>query len=167
VNDPLTQDWQPEQVAVMEALRDWAVGFTELNHHLARWTGLPTSDANALGQVVWAAESGSPVSPAQLARRLGMTTGATTLLLDRLDRLERAGLVERSKESADRRRVTLRPTADGRASARAFLAFAGTEVADTLDRASAAELATVAAFLDRMTSAVDAATVRLRHHDRS
>jgi len=163
VNDPLTQDWLPEQTAVMEALRDWAVGFAELNHHLGRWTGLPTSDANALGQVVWAAESGAPVSPARLARRLGMSTGATTLLLDRL---ERQGLVERSKESADRRRVTLRPTEHGRAQARGFVAFAGTEIAATLVSADADELAAVTGFLQRMTQAAAAANARLPGHER-
>ena len=102
----------PAQVEVMEALRDWAVGFAELNQHMAAWMGLPGSDANALGQIVWAAESGEPLSPARLARRLGMTSGATTILLNRL---EGAGLIGRTREHADRRRVTLRPSETGRA----------------------------------------------------
>jgi hypothetical protein len=67
---------------------------------------LPGSDATALGQITWAAESGTPLSPAQLSRLLGMTTGATTILLNRL---ETAGHIRRSRESTDRRRVTLRP----------------------------------------------------------
>lgn len=156
--DPLTQVWSPEQVAVMEGLREWAVGFTELHHHLSGWMGLPTSDANALGQVVWAAEGGTPLSPAQLSRRLGMTSGATTVLLDRL---ERAGLVLRSRESADRRRVTVRPSEEGRDKARAFLAFAGTEIAQTVGAEQEQDLQVVIAFLSRMSAAVQAANARL------
>ncbi|PRY18142.1 MarR family winged helix-turn-helix transcriptional regulator [Kineococcus rhizosphaerae] len=156
--DPLTEAWSPAQVAVMEGLQEWLVGATELHHHLAGWTGLPTSDANALGQVVWAAESGTPLSPAQLSRRLGMTSGATTVLLDRL---ERAGFVVRSRESTDRRRVTVRPSTKGREEARAFLAFAGTEIAAATRSSDEQELRMVIAFLSRMSAAVRVANGRL------
>ena len=157
-SDPLTEVWRPDQVAVMEGLRDWAVGFTELHHHLGGWMGLPTSDANALGQLVWAAEGGAPLSPAELSRRLGMTSGATTVLLDRL---ERAGLVVRSRESTDRRRVTVRPSPEGRERARAFLAFAGTEIAEAARSSDEQELRVVTAFLARMSAAAQAANARL------
>lgn len=61
--DPLSVEWTAAQVEVMHRLRDWAVGFTELNQHLAAWMRLPGSDANALGQIVWADEAGAPLSP--------------------------------------------------------------------------------------------------------
>lgn len=153
--------WCPEQIAALEALRAWAVGYTEMNQNLARWTGLPTSDANALGHVTWADESGAPLSPALLSRRIGMTSGATTVLLDRL---ERAGLLVRSRESADRRRVTLRPSEEGRHRARSFTAFAGTEIAATVRTAEDHDLRVVAAFVDRMAAAVTSANDRLHRH---
>lgn len=159
--DPLTEDWRPEEIAVLEALLGWAVGFTELNQHLARWTGLPSSDANALGHITWAAEDGAPLSPLRLSRRIGMTSGATTVLLDRL---ERAGLVVRSRESTDRRRVTLRPTEEGREKARSFTAFAGTEVADTVRATDENDLRVAADFLSRMSAAVTRANERLNDH---
>ena len=156
--DPLTSTWTPAQVEVMHRLRDWAVGFTELNRHLAAWMRLPVSDANALGQITWAAEAGTPLSPARLARQIGMTTGATTILLNRL---ESAGHIHRSRESTDRRRVTLRPSAAAREQTRGFLALAGTEIAATLHTADPAELRTVATFLSRITTAATAANHRL------
>lgn len=159
MTDPLTAEWAPAQVAVMHALRDWAVGFTELNQHLAAWLDLPGSDANALGQITWAAETDAPLSPVQLARRIGLTTGATTVLLNRL---EAAGHVHRSRESADRRRVTLRPSPAARERAREFLAFAGAEIAATLRTADPDELRVVTGFLARITAAAGEANQRVR-----
>ncbi|WP_217422755.1 MarR family transcriptional regulator [Streptomyces sp. 8P21H-1] len=95
--DPLTSDWTPDQIEVMHRLRDWAVVFIELNQYLASWTGLSSSDAFALSRIVWAAETDTPLSPAQLSRQIGMTSGATTVLLNRL---ETAGHIHRSRETA-------------------------------------------------------------------
>ncbi|UOX93066.1 MarR family winged helix-turn-helix transcriptional regulator [Amycolatopsis sp. FBCC-B4732] len=158
MTDPLTAEWAPAQVAVMHGLRDWVVDFTELNQHFATWLDLPGSDANALGQITWAAETGAPLSPVRLARRIGLTTGATTVLLNRL---EAAGHVHRSRESADRRRVTLRPSAGARERAREFLAFAGAEIAATLRAADPDELDVVIGFLARITAAAAEANQRL------
>ncbi|MFD9700074.1 MarR family winged helix-turn-helix transcriptional regulator [Lentzea sp. NPDC059081] len=163
-NDPLAADWSSAQVEVMHRLRDWVVGFTALNQHLGTWMRLPASDANALGQIIWAAETDAPLSPAQLARQLGMTTGATTILLNRL---ETAGHVVRSRESADRRRVTLRPAPESREHARRFLALAGTEIAGVLHTTPPAELRTVAAFLARITTAAAEADGRLSSGSRT
>jgi MarR family transcriptional regulator, organic hydroperoxide resistance regulator len=156
--DPLVETWSAAQVEVMHGLRDWVVRFTALNQHLAEWLRLPASDANALGQIIWAAETDSPLSPARLARQIGMTTGATTILLNRL---EAAGHLVRSRESADRRRVTLRPAPAAREHARGFLAVAGAEIAGVLRTTSPAELRTIAAFLGRITAAAADADRRL------
>jgi DNA-binding MarR family transcriptional regulator len=162
--DPLTADWSPEQTAVMRRLGDWAVSFAELSRHLAAWTGLPGSDADALGHIVRAAEEDRPLSPAELSRRIGMTSGATTALLNRL---EAAGHIRRSREHDDRRRVTLRPEPDAREQVRGFLAVAGTEIAAVLQDTSAEDLRRVAAFIARITEAGAAANRRLRRGTRS
>ncbi|MFJ8962117.1 MarR family winged helix-turn-helix transcriptional regulator [Lentzea sp. NPDC102401] len=161
-SDPLTADWTPAQIEVMHRLRDWVIDFGELNQHLATWMRLPGADANALGQIIWTAETGTPLSPAQLSRQIGMTTGATTILLNRL---EAAGHVHRTRESTDRRRVTLRPTPASRQRAREFLGLAGTEIANVLHTTPPAELRTVATFLARMTAAADEANLRLGRSD--
>ena len=156
--DPLSVDWDDDQVTVMHRLRDWAVTFDELNRHLSTWMDLPVSDANALGQVVWAEQGGDPLSPARLARLIGMTSGATSILIDRL---EAAGHVARHRESTDRRRVALRPTDTARAESARFLGFAGAEIAETVQGTDPAETRVVIAFLARMTAAAAAANARL------
>lgn len=156
--DPLTHPWAEDEVAVMHGLRDWAVRFTELNRHLSSWMGLPVSDADALGQVIWAEVAGQPLSPASLARRIGMTSGAVSILLDRL---ETAGHVERHRESTDRRRITLRATTAAHAESQRFLGFAGAEIATTVQETPSDELRTVIGFLERMTAAATAANTRL------
>jgi DNA-binding MarR family transcriptional regulator len=47
-----------------------------------------------------------PISAGELARRTGLTTGAITGVIDRL---ERAGLARRSADPKDRRRVIIEP----------------------------------------------------------
>lgn len=50
-----------------------------------------------------------PMTAGDLSRRTGLSTGATTRLIDRL---ERAGYVRRCHDEADRRRVIIEPAYD-------------------------------------------------------
>lgn len=154
----LSAGWRPDQVEVMQRLREWSDGFTELNQHLADWMGLPTSDANALGHITWSAEAGRPLSPAQLSRRIGMTSGATSVLLGRL---EAAGHITRERSRTDLRRVSLHPTDAARERTGAFIAFAGTEIGAALRAAGPDELRHVLAFLERMSAGNQQAIERL------
>lgn len=70
-------------------------------------------------EIVYAEESNDPLSPARLGSRIGLSSGATTSLLNRL---EEAGHVIRSRESSDRRVVTLRTSAYVHARADEFFA---------------------------------------------
>lgn len=162
VTDPLEGAWKPGQIAAMDALHNWALGFAELNQHMSDWLGLPTSDANALGQIVWAAQQDQPLSPAKLARRIGMTTGAATVLLNRL---EAAHLIERSREQSDRRRVTLRPTPEARDKARSFTIASSEEIAATLRDIPDSQLLIAARVINRLTSAAHSANNRLSEMD--
>lgn len=151
--------WDVPQVEVMQALRDWAVAFGELNQQMAAWLDLPTTDANALGQILWAASADEPLSPARLGQRIGMTSGSVTVLVDRL---VAAGLVERSRSLADRRRVTLHPTAAAEERARAFAERSSTEIGSVLRSTEPADLEQATRFLRRITGAADEAAQRLR-----
>jgi len=159
MTDVFEAPWRAPEIEVMEALRGWAVAFAELNQHMATWMDLPTTDAQALGQVLWAASDGDPLSPARLGLRIGMTSGSVTVLVNRL---EAAGLIERSREHADRRRVTLRPTPAAQERARAFTETSVTEIAAALRETDPAALATSASFLGRMAEAATVAADRLR-----
>jgi DNA-binding MarR family transcriptional regulator len=52
---------------------------------------------------------GGPLTAGDIARASGLTTGAVTGILDRL---EKAGLVERFRDASDRRKVFVRPRVD-------------------------------------------------------
>ncbi len=67
---------------------------------IANQLQMPVTDVHAIGALM---EFG-PIGVGRLAELMGMTTGATTRLVDRL---ERAGYVTRKPDREDRRRVAI------------------------------------------------------------
>ncbi len=100
-------------------LRAFAGAYTELTRNFAGWLGLHATDAIALVEILTAEDGGVPLSPARLAERVGLSSGATTTLVNRL---EAAGYVVRSREHTDRRVVTLRAHATIAPEARDYFA---------------------------------------------
>lgn len=86
------------------ALRDCTRAAADFDHMLARRIGLRPMDYTAVNHVF---VNDGQLSPLELSARLGISTGSTSELIDRL---ERAGHVERHRSVEDRRRVSLRPT---------------------------------------------------------
>jgi len=84
------------------ALREAIRVAGEVDVALARRLHLRLMDNMALGHVM---NSDDALGPAELSARLGISTGSGTELVDRL---ERAGHLERHRDSRDRRRVSLR-----------------------------------------------------------
>jgi len=76
---------------------------------VAERLGLSLTDLRYLQIIAQAA----PVTAGEIAERTGLTTGAVTRMVDRL---EQAGYVQRSRDAADRRRVVV--TAEPEAVAR-------------------------------------------------
>ena len=93
---------------LLEGLRAHGMAFAELGRHFGARMGLHTTDAQALVEILSAEDRGAPLTQAGLSQRVGLTPGATSSLLNRL---EEAGHVTRTRDSADRRVVTLRATA--------------------------------------------------------
>ncbi|MEV0292823.1 MarR family transcriptional regulator [Nocardia sp. NPDC050710] len=93
---------QRERLAV--GLRAYGAKFTELGRRFADVLGVHSTDAFALLEISAAEELGEPLSPALLGKRISLTSGAMTALLNRL---EAAGYVTRTRGHADRRIVTL------------------------------------------------------------
>ncbi|GAA4799249.1 MarR family winged helix-turn-helix transcriptional regulator [Streptomyces ziwulingensis] len=112
-----------------------------LVHGFAGDHGLHATDVQALAAILDAEE---PMTPGRLRAHLGLTSGAVTACVDRL---ERAGHIRRVRESADRRVVHLYYAAGARAAARShFRPLAqATEAART--RFSEDELSVVLRFL--------------------
>jgi DNA-binding MarR family transcriptional regulator len=82
-----------------------AAAAVRLNIAIANELGLPHTDVQCIGLL-----AGGPAAPTRLAERLGLTAGAVTKVLDRL---ERGGYVHRSADPADRRRIVVTASAGG------------------------------------------------------
>lgn len=87
---------------------------------------------------------GDPLTPGRLGARLGVTSGAVTGIVDRL---ERAGHVERRPDPGDRRRTRLHQSEHGLRTAIAFFGPLGKRSTQVAERFSDAELAIVERFL--------------------
>lgn len=111
----------------------------------ARILGLAPSDVLALEHLF----ADGPLGPADIASRLGMTTPAATALVDRL---ERAGHVERRPHPTDRRRLEVVPTAQAEAAAYAAIAEMIEGMAEVGEGLTPAERAVVARYLDGATA---------------
>jgi len=88
--------------------------------------------------------AGEPLTPGRLGEHLGLSSGATTAVIDRL---ERADHVSRSRDGHDRRRVTLHYGATAARVGREFFGPLGTKMDAFLAGYSDAERAAVRRFL--------------------
>lgn len=106
--DPV-EDRERMRVSATEAswaLRDVNRAADEVDHVLAQRLGLRALDYTAMNHVLGAER---PMGPFELGRRLGISSGSATELVDRL---EQAGHLERRRDRHDRRRVALHPSED-------------------------------------------------------
>ncbi|MBF4591720.1 MULTISPECIES: MarR family winged helix-turn-helix transcriptional regulator [unclassified Curtobacterium] len=90
---------------------------SDLGRAFARHMHMRPTDATAIVEILRAEDAGRPLTPARLGERISMTSGATTILLNRL---EDAGHITRVRGHADRRVVTLHSVDHIHAEAEAF-----------------------------------------------
>lgn len=132
-------------------LQDYAGEAELLGQAFAGRHRLHPTDLHALLAVMRADSAGAPLTPGRLGSRLGLSTGATTALVDRL---ERAGHVRRSRESTDRRQVSLREAENAAGVGGAFFGPLGTRMDAVLQDFDDAELDAAARFLSAMNALV-------------
>lgn len=113
-----TPDAEAEQrERVMSSFLAYASAHSELGRRFARRMEMHPTDAAAIVNILRAEERGHPLTPARLVEQLGLSSGATSILLNRL---EDAGHVVRQRGHADRRLVTLQSTPTVHEAADAF-----------------------------------------------
>jgi DNA-binding MarR family transcriptional regulator len=116
---------------------------------MSRRLGLKSMDMTAMSILTSTRED---IGPRELSQRLGITPAAATELVDRL---ESAGHLVRLRDTADRRRVHLRPTAGAIAEVGANLR----QLVENLDRIAAeytdSERAVIVDFLQKATAELD------------
>ncbi|MEN3583312.1 MarR family winged helix-turn-helix transcriptional regulator [Streptomyces sp. ZYX-F-203] len=124
--------------------------FNRIAQDFAHSQGLHLTDVQALIAILDAdadadAEGGSgPMTPGRLGRRLGLTSGAVTACLDRL---ERAGHVRRVRARDDRRVVHLHYATAGRRLARDYFMPMARSTDAVRERFAPEELEVVVRFL--------------------
>lgn len=138
--------------AITDALRRYGTDATRLAHTFAGRHDLQPADLQALVAIMSAEGGGQPLTPGALRAHLGLSSGGTSYVIDRL---ARAGHVRRVRDDPrDNRVVHLRYTDSGMATAMAFFGPLGARTQAVIDRFTPAEQDVVLRFLDATADAV-------------
>lgn len=139
------------------AVRGAQAASDALDQAFAEFAGLNRTDTRCLDIID---QTGS-ITAGELARRIGLTTGAVTTVIDRL---ERAGLVLRRRDPGDRRRVNIELTPEAQGLADEIYGPMSNAALPYLESLTNDEIATVTTFLEvsRRINEEHAAVVRQR-----
>ena len=146
---------------LVEARRSGSLG-TLHSRAAAPLAGINATDWECLDVLDWV----GPITAGDLARRVGITSGAIT---GAIDRLEARGLVERGRDPADRRKVIVRladlDDVDLRPDNRSLtetLAALGADVDEINHRFDDDQLAAIVQWLRETNAALERSIDRLR-----
>jgi DNA-binding MarR family transcriptional regulator len=131
--------------SVLRSLRRVSLQGSLFGHTVALRFGLSESDIEALEVLI---DSGTATA-GRLSDLMGLTTGAVTRVIDRL---EQAGYVRRVPDPTDRRRVIVEVVPERIAAVEATMARVGDKSASEIGQYSEAELAVINDFLTRMAA---------------
>lgn len=131
--------------AVTVAARRHYVAYTLFNQALAHRLGLHPTDLQCLGLLELETE---PLSTGEIAKLIGLTSGSATRLVDRL---EKAGFIERVPDPQDRRKALVSLATRRAAEVDAAWDVPGSAFSDALGDFSAEELAVIERYLRRTT----------------
>jgi DNA-binding MarR family transcriptional regulator len=153
VGDGRTRDELLE--AFNQEIRKVVAETVMFNQVVADRLGLNATDVQGLNVLTLA----GPVTAGQLAQLTGLTTGAVTRMVDRL---EQAGFVRRERDTADRRRVTVVPLPERLGEIGRLYVSIGRAWSDILAPYSDEQLAMFVDLLSRGHPVTREATARLR-----
>ncbi len=141
-----------------EARRSGSVGSLH-SKAIAERAGVNGTDFECLDVLDWT----GPITAGELARRVGITSGAVTGVIDRLEQM---GFVRRGSDPTDRRRVIVELTYEAPEAQRREMEELFTplqqEVGEINDRFDDDQLAAILDWLQAANSAVERSTERLR-----
>lgn len=137
-------EYDPEDLVVL--LRDEISAALSYTAAVAHRVGLGLSEVAALEHL-----GAGELTPKELGRRLSMSSGAVTALVDRL---ERAGFAKRHPNPKDRRSSVIRATPQGVAEARRHLRPLVQEIREVVERMEEDERRAVARFMRDVVDAV-------------
>ncbi|MEW6086618.1 MAG: MarR family transcriptional regulator [Chloroflexota bacterium] len=139
----------------LAAVRDYGVNLTLFRNAVSEWAGLNVSDMECLRLLFLKGIA----SPSELARHTGLTSGATTAMLDRL---EKAGLIERRPNPNDRRGTLIAPAESSAEKAASWFESARKAQEELISSYSVEELEIISDVFERFTKLWDQEREKLR-----
>ena len=136
------------------AVRDYGVNLMHFRNAMNEWAGLNATDMECLRLL---AQKGV-ATPSELARHTGLTSGAATAMLDRL---EKAGLIERRPNPGDRRGSLIAPERSSAAKMAGWFESARNAQDELISSYSESELETIADVFERFAKLWDVERVKL------
>jgi DNA-binding MarR family transcriptional regulator len=130
------------------AVRDYGVNLTLFRNAMSEWAGLNVTDMECLRLLF----QKGVATPSELSRFTGLTSGATTAMLDRL---EKAGLIERRPNPDDRRGTLIVPAPSSAEKAASWFTSARKAQDDLISSYSESELEIVADVFERFAKLWD------------
>jgi DNA-binding MarR family transcriptional regulator len=137
------------------AVRDYGVHLTLFRNAMNEWVGLNATDMECLRLLF---QKGI-ATPSELARHTGLTSGATTAMLDRL---ERADLIERRPNPKDRRGTLIAPAKSAAEKAASWFESARQAQDELISSYSESELEIISDAFERFTKLWDQEREKLR-----
>ncbi|WES63155.1 MarR family transcriptional regulator [Microbacter sp. GSS18] len=138
--------------SVMEALRGYRAAEVAMRRRTRQSMDMGENELLVLRFLMRARKTGEAVTPANLARYLGITTASTTALLDRL---ERSGHITRAPNPGDRRSVVIEASDKADSEIRHTLTAMHERMVEVVRPMADRDRAVVIGFLDAMRRAVD------------
>lgn len=126
--------------AIGAAIMRWQDLTQTFDEAVGRLEGLTGSELRCISMLMT-----GPKPAGEIASAVGLTPAAITALIDRL---EKRGLVERTRSDTDRRKVLVAAAADAIEMARRYYGAIGVEGAEVLSDFSIGEVATIRRFLE-------------------
>ena len=139
----------------LAAVREYGIHLTLFRNAMSEWAGLNTTDMECLRLLFLKGTA----TPSELARHTGLTSGATTAMLDRL---EKAGLIERQPNPDDRRGTLIVPTKSSAPKVAAWFESARNAQDELISSYSEKELEIISEVFERFTKLWDQERHKLR-----
>lgn len=130
------------------AVRDYGVHLTLFRNAMSEWAGLNVTDMECLRLLFLKGTA----TPTELARHTGLTSGATTAMLDRL---EKAGLIVRQPNPNDRRGSLIAPAESSGERAASWFESARKAQDELISSYSESELEIIADVFERFVKLWD------------
>lgn len=144
--------------AVLDAYRRFRAADTAMLMRIRSETGMSDNELAIIRFLLGERTTAHDVKPSEISRHLGISSASTTALLDRL---ERAGMVERVSHPTDRRSILIAATPKAEEAVAATAEAFESRVLDLTTDLADGERRDVIAYLTALADAADATAVAL------